>query len=330
MYSKKSISLYTLALAAFFFVAVFSSYTKGLTEGAASAKKESSPQLPQKVKAINLNRPFDFAGEPLPMDNFDVRERLDQQLLRNAYYHSSTLMNIKRARRFFHEIEKILIEEGVPSDLKYLAVAESSLTNAVSPKGAKGFWQFLSGTAREYGLEVSKEVDERYHLEKATRAACKYLKDKKEKFGSWTLAAAAYNMGSRALAKAINAQKMKSYYDLNLNKETNAYVFRIVALKELMMHPEDFGFYLEEEDKYPPLQFVHVHVDRSINNLGDFACKYGISYRMLKVYNPWLISSKLTVGKEKSYLIKIPKKGKLTTKNTKGTKNPPAVGRPCQ
>ncbi len=308
MTSKKSISVYTLAMAAFFSIAIFSSYTnQDTTITTAGSSNEEEPLLPQKVAAIDLNRPFDFAGEPLPMDNFDVRERLDAQLLRNAYYHSSTVMNMKRAKRVFTEIENIIAENNLPSDLKYLAVAESSLTNAVSPSGAKGVWQFMTGTGKEYGLEINKEVDERYHLEKATRAACKYLKAKKEKFGSWALAAAAYNMGSRGLSNEMKAQKMDSYYDLNLNRETGAYVFRIVALKELMMHPEAFGFYIEDDYKYQPLEFVNVVVDKSIPNLGDFAKEHGISYRMLKVYNPWLISSKLTVSKGNEYLVKIPK-----------------------
>ncbi|MFK7808576.1 MAG: transglycosylase SLT domain-containing protein [Saprospiraceae bacterium] len=302
--SSKSISFYTLAMAAFFSVAIFSSYTD---EERQNTDSKGEPFLPQKVAAVDLDRPFDFAGEALPMDNFDVRERLDAQLLRNAYYHSSTVMNIKRAQRFFERIENILAEHDLPSDLKYLAVAESSLTNAISPSGAKGIWQFMTGTGKDYGLEINKEVDERYHFEKATHAACKFLKNKKNKFGSWTLAAAAYNMGARGLSNEMAAQKMDNYYDLNLNRETGAYVFRIVALKELMTNPEAFGFYIEEEDKYQPLEFVNVKVEESIPNLGDFAKSHGISYRMLKVYNPWLISSKLTVSKGNSYMVKIPK-----------------------
>lgn len=305
--SSKSISLYTLAMAAFFFIAIFSSYT-GDQKATTKDYISSEPLLPQRVTAVDLNRPFDFAGESLPMDNFDVRERLDQQLLRNAYYHSSTVMNIKRAQRFFTEIESILAENNLPSDLKYLAVAESSLTNAVSPAGAKGIWQFMTATGKEYGLEINSEVDERYHLEKATRAACKYLKDKREKFGSWTLAAAAYNMGSRGLSNEMESQRMDDYYDLNLNQETGAYVFRIVALKELMTHPEAFGFYIKEDYKYQPLDYVTIRVEDSIENLGEFAKQHGISYRMLKVYNPWLINSSLTISKGNEYLIKIPKK----------------------
>ena len=294
-------------MAAFFSIAIFSSYTDGEQSTTKDDIYKGEPLLPQKVAALDLNRPFDFAGEALPMDNFDVRERLDAQLLRNAYYHSSTVMNIKRSKRFFTEIENILAENNLPSDLKYLAVAESSLTNAVSPAGAKGIWQFMTGTGKEYGLEINKEVDERYHLEKATRAACKYLEDKRKKFGSWTLAAAAYNMGSRGLSNEMAAQKMDNYYDLNLNRETGAYVFRIVALKELIKQPEAFGFYIEEDYKYQPLEFINVVVDASIPNLGDFAKEHGITYRMLKVYNPWLISSKLTVSKGNEYLVKIPK-----------------------
>jgi membrane-bound lytic murein transglycosylase D len=305
--SYKHLSLSVVAMAAFFFVAIFSSYTEGQNTAVIEAK-DSEPLLPQKVATVDLNRPYDFAGEPLPMDNFDVRERLDAQLLRNAYYHSNTVMSIKRAQRVFTEIESILTENNLPSDLKYLAVAESSLTNAVSPAGAKGVWQFMTATGKEYGLEITEEVDERYHLEKATRAACQYLKAKKERFGSWTLAAASYNMGSQGLLDEMKTQKMDNYYDLNLNQETGAYVFSIVALKELMMHPEAFGFYIKEDHKYQPLEFVNVTVDSSIENLGDFAKSHGTTYRMIKVYNPWLISSKLTVAKGRQYTIRIPKK----------------------
>lgn len=303
--SSKSISMYTILLAAFLTFALFSS-NKDSTE-AKSNQNSSTANLPQQIRAVDLNRSFDFAGEPLPMENDDVRERLDRELLRNSYYHSSTILNLKRMTRYFPVIESILAEEGVPQDMKYLAVAESSLSNAVSPSGAKGVWQFMKGTGKEYGMEINAEVDERYNLEIATRAACKYLKSKKERFGSWTLAAAAYNMGPSRLSSEMKVQRGKSYYDLNLNQETMKYVFRIVALKEIMSRPEDFGFYIESHEKYMPLESINIRVDKTIENLGDFAKKNGISYRTLKRYNPWLVSTRLPNKSRKNYLIKIPK-----------------------
>lgn len=264
--------------------------------------------LPQMVKSPDLNRAFSFAGETLPMDNFDVRERLDRELTSNSYFHSSTLLNLKKAAKYFPIIEPILAEAGVPDDLKYIAVAESSLTNATSPAGAKGFWQFMKGTGAEYGLEINSEVDERYHLEKATRAACKYFKKLKDRHGSWSLAAAAYNMGGNRLKSEMEKQRANTYYDLNLNAETMRYVFRIVALKTILEDPNTFGFYLEKADAWQPLPDAYeVEVTGAIENLGDFANKYGTTYRMLKIYNPWLRSYKLVNARRKTYLVKIPR-----------------------
>lgn len=264
--------------------------------------------LPQVVKSIDLNKSFNWAGERVPTERQDVRERLDRELTVNAYWHSSTVLNIKKASKFFPLIENILAEEGVPQDFKYLAVAESNLSNVTSKAGAKGFWQFLKGTGKEYGLEINSEVDERYHLEKATRAACKYLKKYHAVFGTWTLAAAAYNRGPNGLEKDKSTQRGNSFYDLNLNLETGRYIFRLVALKEILEQPEQFGFYLEQEHLYPPMNdYYLVDINTSIENWGDIALQYGISYRDLKVYNPWLISHKLTNSSRKSYKIKIPK-----------------------
>lgn len=303
----KSLSIYTLTLAAFFSLAIFTASTEKTATSENASK--TTKNLPQVIKAIDLDQEFSFAGEVVPTaTNFDAKERLDRELSRNAYYHSSTLLNIKRTARYFPVIEKILAENGVPDDFKYLAVAESDLINATSPAGAKGVWQFMKTAAKAYDLEINKEVDERYHLEKATRAACKYIKNDKERFGSWSLAAAAYNMGGTRLRKEIKAQRASNYYDLNLNAETSRYVFRIIAIKQIINNPSDFGFYLEEEDKYEPLDFVNIKVDYSIPNLGDFAVKNGISYRMLKVFNPWLISSSLTNSSKKTYYIKVPRK----------------------
>lgn len=263
--------------------------------------------LPQIIKSVDLNKSFNFAGEKVPLDNFDVRERLDRELTVNSYWHSSTMLNLKSTYKYFPIIEPILEEHGVPDDFKYLAIAESNLRNATSPAGAKGIWQFLNSIGQHYGLEINSEVDERYHIEKATAAACEYIKDHYRQFDSWTLTAAAYNMGGPKLKRELATQRADSYYDLNLNIETDRYVFRIVAIKEVMQNPRNFGFYLDEEDAYPPLtDYDIIEVNSSIENLGDFAAEHGTTYRILKVYNPWLISSRLTNRARKTYQIKVP------------------------
>ena len=263
----------------------------------------------QKVRSINLDRDFDFCGEILPMDNWDVKQRLDAELLRNVYFHSQTIIALKRANALFPIIEPILKEEGVPDDLKYLAVAESTLSNAISPAGAKGIWQFMKSAADDYKLEVNTEVDERYHLEKATHAACKYLRNQKSQLGTWTAAAAAYNGGPGRIRDEMAKQRAKSFYDLNLSAdETMRYPFRIVAIKEVMKNPEAYEYAIEKEHLYPPLtDYKTVHVKGAIPSLGDFAVQNGTTYRMLKLYNPWLIDSKLTNKEGKTYQIRIPK-----------------------
>lgn len=264
--------------------------------------------LPQVVKSIDLNKAFSWAGEQIPMEKQDVKERLDRELTVNAYWHSSTVLNIKKGAKYFPIIEPILAEEGVPQDFKYLAVAESNLSNVTSPAGAKGFWQFMKATGKEYGLIINSEMDERYNLEKSTRAACKYLKKYHESMGSWTLAAAAYNRGPSGLASDMATQKATNFYDLNLNHETGRYIFRLAAIKEIFENPEMFGFYIEQEHMYKPLlDYYIVNVDTAIENWGEFSEKYGISYRDLKVYNPELVSHKLTNSSRKTYQIKIPK-----------------------
>lgn len=264
-------------------------------------------ELPQTIRPISLDRPFDFAGEALPMDNFDVRERLDRELTINSYMHGTTLLNLKSMYRYFPMFEKMLKENGIPDDFKYAAVAESNLRNAVSPAGARGIWQIMAPTAQQYGLEINDEVDERYHPEKATLAACKLLKDYHKQFGNWTLTAAAYNIGGTRLAREKSAQKGKTFYDLHLNEETSRYVFRLVAIKEILANPRAFGFVIEEQEAYAPLgNYKIVEVSSAIPSLADFAEQYGVSYRMLKVYNPWLISTKLTNRSGKTYQIRIP------------------------
>lgn len=305
----RSLSLLVFILGGFVAFALFSSSKVGQSDDTNRKVAQGGEKLPQKVYSIALDKEYIFAEELVPVaDNFDVRERLDRELLRNAYWHSNTVVTIKRAARYFPVIEPILAEEGIPDDFKYLAVAESDLSNAVSPAGAKGVWQFMKATGKEYGLEANSEIDERYHLEKSTRAACRYLKSLKKRFGSWTMAAAAYNMGGGRLKKEFALQRGTSYYDLNLNQETSRYVFRIMAIKEIMGEPEKYGFYIEDADKYPPLdKFYEVEIKESVANWGDFAKKYGTTYRMLKVYNPWLVKASLTNKSRKTYLVKVPK-----------------------
>jgi hypothetical protein len=246
-----------------------------------------------------------FAGEPIPVHNFDVYESLDREMLVNAYWQSQTLLFIKKANKYFPIIEPILNEAGVPDDFKYLALAESGLSNVVSPSGAEGFWQFLEGTAGDYKLEVNNEVDERYHLEKATFAAAQFLKDSYEKYGTWTMAAASYNMGRRNISKQINRQKASAYFDLVLGDETGRYVYRLIAIKLILESPQKYGFYIRPDQMYKSIPYHLVQIDSSINSIPDFANHLGINYKVLKELNPWLREDKLTNKYKKTYQIKI-------------------------
>ncbi len=250
---------------------------------------------------------FVFAGERYPMENFDVKERMDREILINAYLQSTTLMNIKLAARYFPTLEKILAEEGLPDDFKYLCVAESTLRNVTSPAGAKGLWQFMKTTGMQYGLQIDDEIDERYHTEKVTRAACRMLKDDHQRFGSWLLAAAAYNEGWPRLSKEVREQHGKTFFDLNLNEETSRYVFRLIAIKEIMQHPEEYDFNIPSSQLYEPFPETYEVAINGPVNWAEVADKYGLSFRMLKVYNPWLISPLFTNKLKKTYYIKIPK-----------------------
>ncbi len=261
--------------------------------------------LPQLVKPPKLKASYSFAGEEIPM-NIDTRERIERELLTNSYFHTSTVLALKNIPKYFPMIEKILAEEGVPDDFKYLAVAESNLSNATSPAGAKGIWQFMKATAIDYGLEVTPEIEERFHYEKATRAACKYLKSLKNSTGSWVNAAAAYNGGIGNFTKNLAVQGETSYFNANLVEETSRYVFRILALKEILSSPESFGFYVDEDTKYAPLSnYKEVEINATQLSLSDFAHQNGLTYRMFKYYNPWLVDTKL-MYKGKNYIVKIP------------------------
>ena len=275
-----------------------------------SAKPESvqvSTQTKTEFKAVIMPAEVFFAGEKIPIEQFDVKEALDRELLSNAYFHSQSIRYIKLAPRYFPVIEPILKERGIPDDFKYLAVAESGFNpRAVSPAGAVGFWQFLKGTGQQYGLEVTNEIDERYHIEKSTVAACKYLRDAYNKYGNWTLVAASYNGGMARVESQQTRQKMTGYYELLFVEETQRYVFRIAALKLIMENPEDYNFSVTEEDKYPVIKTREVEITGPVKNFADFAIEQGINYKLLKDFNPWLRDDKLTNAAGKKYKIKIP------------------------
>ena len=262
----------------------------------------------KKLKVFALKSPnnLDFCGEKVPINFSDIQERLDRELLVNTYWQSNMMLLIKRANKWFPKIEEILNEEGVPDDFKYLAVIESGLENARSPRGAKGFWQLMPSTAKQFGLEVNSNVDERYHIEKSTRVACKYLKKAKSKFGSWTLAAASFNRGIYGIEKELIRQKVKNYYDLLLNNETSRYVFRILAVKDILSNPTSYGYVYEKSDLYHSTPVKIIDWDLPIQNIASFAKEQGINYKLLKIFNPWLIQNHLNNNSRKKYEIQIP------------------------
>ncbi|MCD4731050.1 MAG: lytic transglycosylase domain-containing protein [Bacteroidales bacterium] len=261
-----------------------------------------TPEIPESI---------DFAVENVPLDIFYTREKLDEELLRNTYFHSSTIGLIKRSNRWFPIIEPLLSEYKIPADFKYLALVESGFENVASPKGAKGFWQFMEKTAREYGLEVNDAIDERYNVEKSTKAACQYLLDSYDEFKSWTLVAAAYNAGKRRINETIRKQNVNDYYSMYLNEETSQYIFRILAIKIILEKPTQYGFYLREADLYSPIPTKKIKVTKTIPDLYQFADKHNINYKTLKMFNPWLRTDNLPNKSERTYFIKIPKAGYL-------------------
>lgn len=278
----------------------------------ASIGKRNSPDSLMRFNAIYqvpIPEELTFASEEVPLKLFDVRESLDRELQVNTYWHSQTVLLLKRANRFFPIIEPILKEKGIPDDFKYLAVAESALTQAVSPAKAVGFWQILEGTGRELKLEISKEVDERYHIEKSTYAACDFILKSYNTYGSWTMAAASYNFGRNGINRQMERQLNANYYDMVFGEETERYLFRILALKTIFENPKGYGFFLEKNDLYPPYETYEVKVDTAITSIGKFAETHETSYKMVKLLNPWLRENYLPVNPGKSYRIKLPAKG---------------------
>ncbi len=247
-----------------------------------------------------------FAGEHISFKDIDLRERLDNELVINNFWHSNTILMMKRSNRWLPLMKEIFKAEGVPEDLVYISVIESSLMNVTSPRGAKGFWQFMEATGKEYGLVINHQMDERYHVEKSTRAACQYLKNAYTKFDSWILAAASYNLGMHGIASNLERQKVKSYFDLSLNTETARYIFRLLAVKLVFENPANYGFYLDAESLYPEYITKEVIIDTSIPDLYEWSVEQGISIKILRKLNPWIRGKEFKVNEGEVFSFKIP------------------------
>ena len=258
----------------------------------------TSPSVPDKIT---------FAGQAIDLLRYDHRERMDRELMSFTYMHSTTMLLIKRANRYFPIIEPILKANGIPDDFKYLMVIESNLNNiARSPAGAAGLWQFMPATGREFGLEVNENVDERYHIEKATVAACKYFKQAYAKYGDWMAVSAAYNAGQGRISSQLDQQLASHAMDLWLVEETSRYMFRLLAVKEIFKNPQRYGFLLKKEHLYPPISYKEITVTTPIANLSDFAKQQGITYAQLRDANPWLREQTLKNRTGKTYVLQIP------------------------
>ena len=306
--SKIGLAAFAVVICGLFIQAIQSpKVASQTTEIATSAEQQSSQTL--RVEALDIPDVMTFAGERVPLQDTDVRERLDREIHVNTYWHSNMLLMIKKANRFFSEIEPLLKKYNLPDDFKYLAVAESGLDNVTSHAGASGFWQFMKATGKEYGLEINNYVDERYNLELATKVAAQYLINSKDLFGSWTTAAAAYNAGNAGITKQMKRQDATDYYSLLLNSETGRYVFRILAFKEILSNPEKYGFYVDQQDLYQAIPTKTIIIETPIEDFAKFAKQQGINYKILKIHNPWLRDTYLKNASGKQYSIKIPEPG---------------------
>ncbi len=279
---------------------------EGVIEG------EITPELDEAIHpfpaiSFELPKSIAFANESVPLEIPDVRERLDKELQINCYLHSNTIFLMKRAHRWLPQMEAILRKHNIPDDFKYLPLIESNLLNVVSPRDAVGYWQILDTSGKEFGLEITRDVDERYDPLKATEAACKYLRQAYQKFGNWALVAASYNRGMGGMQRALETQRVTSYYDLFLNDETSRYVFRILAIKEIIEHPEKYGFRVNPAHLYQEEPLRYIEVTETIPDLIAFAKANGSNYKLIKRHNPWLREDKLTVKRGRSYRIALPK-----------------------
>lgn len=307
---KARLKKITLALGSFIclllLMQVFNFSTLGSTEEAAYAH-----YFDTHLKTLGLNLPekLDFSGEQVPLNDFTIMESLDKELLVNTYGPTQTLLLLKRSARWFPVIEPILRQHGVPEDFKYIAVVESGLTNPVSPANATGYWQLIDETAKNYGLRINEEVDERYSIEKSTEAACRYFNEAYARLKNWTLVAASYNMGMNGIQSQLNSQKVSSYYDLYLSGETSRYLYRILAIKEVLTRPKAYGFFLQKKDTYQPLRTRKTAVNTPIPNLADYALQNGTNYKILKLLNPWLRGSSLNNPEGSLYYLSFPLTG---------------------
>lgn len=295
--------------AALVLLSIFKLFSYSLSDNLSDGDYEDYFNASYKVFSVRIPKNLNFAGEKVPITDFSVREAVERELVVNTYWQSQSLLLHKRANRWFPLIEPILKKHNIPEDFKYIALIESQLTNVVSPQGATGFWQIIEPTALGYGMEISEEVDERYHVEKSTEAACKYFKEAYKIFNNWTLVAASYNMGMGGIQGQLNKQHVDSYYDLLLNEETARYVYRVLAMKEIIGRPKVYGYMLRKKDLYPPIQTKRMIIDSAIHNLADFALSQNINYKVLKLFNPWLRANTLSNPEHKKYVIEIPKNG---------------------
>lgn len=284
-------------------------FSYSFSDSISDANYEDYFNTSYKVFSIRIPKNLNFAGEKTPIRDFSVREAMERELVINTYWQSQTLLLHKRANRWFPVIEPILKKNGIPEDFKYIPLIESQLTNVVSPQGATGFWQLVEPTAKQYGLEITEDVDERYNVVKSTEAACKYFKEAYKQFNNWTLVAASYNLGMTGVQSQLNRQKVTSYYDVLLTEETARYIYRLLAMKEIISRPKVYGFILRKKDLYPVIPTKKIVIDSSVRSLADFAITEGINYKYLKLFNPWLRTGSLSNPEKKKYIIEVPKNG---------------------
>jgi hypothetical protein len=267
-----------------------------------------------RIYSLSIPDDLFFAGEKVPLSDFDVKERYDKELLTNVYWQSQSLLMMKRAEKYFPIIEKVLKQNDIPLDFKYIALAESGLQpHVVSPAGAASWWQFLDKTGKVFGLEINEEVDERYHLEKSTEAACKYFKQAYKEFGSWALVAASYNMGIEGVKKQLQQQGVNNYYDLYLNTETSRYVLRVLAIKEILEHKQQYGFNVVKNHLYTQVPTIKIKISKPIDDFAKFALEQNCNYKQVKLLNPWLRKNTLSNKEGKTYIIELPKERLLSS-----------------
>lgn len=277
-----------------------------------NASDSAKSTIFSRVENPDIPRSIKFAGTEVSLDREDMYERFDRELTSMIYTHGNTLLVIKRANKYFPILAPILKKNNIPADMVYLACIESTLNiRAYSQAKAAGLWQFIPSTARQFGLEVNDEVDERYHIEKETVAACKYLKKAMTKYGNWESVAASYNGGMARISDELESQQVTSAYDLYLVDETSRYIFRLLAMKEIMENPAKYGFQLSKHQLYQPIEYSEVIVDGAVDDWAIWAKDHGITYSQLREHNPWIRAKKLTNKNQKTYQIKIPRQSSL-------------------